>query len=238
MDMARSAGKASRSPRSTPATCADLSELVLALDRLGVARSSWPPSCCRCSTPWAIRSTTPAWRQAGPPGPVLRGCTHTVSGAKAQVQPGRLWPATLPPRPTGSRRTSAVARVGHRRRGLWLVQRLLRQRRPAASKEITRIGVRMTLTGQVFALMGGIATDAAGARDRARGRRRYLCTTAARAATGSTRTSAGCSSTWGGCFGFAFGHKENGALFSHMAVMYANALYQRGLIVSLSAGPN
>jgi cellobiose phosphorylase len=31
-------------------------------------------------------------------------------------------------------------------------------------------------------------------------------------------------------FGFAYGHKENGAMFSHMAVMYANALYQRGLV--------
>lgn len=32
----------------------------------------------------------------------------------------------------------------------------------------------------------------------------------------------------GRMFGFAYGHKENGAVFSHMAVMYANALYQRG----------
>jgi cellobiose phosphorylase len=29
-------------------------------------------------------------------------------------------------------------------------------------------------------------------------------------------------------FGFAYGHKENGAVFSHMAIMYANALYKRG----------
>lgn len=29
-------------------------------------------------------------------------------------------------------------------------------------------------------------------------------------------------------FGFAYGHKENGAVFSHMDIMYANALYQRG----------
>ena len=29
-------------------------------------------------------------------------------------------------------------------------------------------------------------------------------------------------------FGFAYGEKENGAVFSHMAVMYANALYRRG----------
>jgi cellobiose phosphorylase len=31
-------------------------------------------------------------------------------------------------------------------------------------------------------------------------------------------------------FGFAYGHKENGAVFAHMAVMYANALYQRGFV--------
>lgn len=32
----------------------------------------------------------------------------------------------------------------------------------------------------------------------------------------------------GRMFGFAYGEKENGAVFSHMAVMYANALYKRG----------
>ena len=32
----------------------------------------------------------------------------------------------------------------------------------------------------------------------------------------------------GRMFGFAYGQKENGAVFSHMAVMYANALYRRG----------
>jgi cellobiose phosphorylase len=32
----------------------------------------------------------------------------------------------------------------------------------------------------------------------------------------------------GRCFGYAFGHKENGAVFSHMTVMYAYALYERG----------
>jgi cellobiose phosphorylase len=34
----------------------------------------------------------------------------------------------------------------------------------------------------------------------------------------------------GRMFGFAYGHKENGAVFSHMTVMYANALYQRGFV--------
>lgn len=32
----------------------------------------------------------------------------------------------------------------------------------------------------------------------------------------------------GRMFGFAYGQKENGAVFSHMAVMYGNALYSRG----------
>ncbi|MBQ5376586.1 MAG: cellobiose phosphorylase [Lachnospiraceae bacterium] len=34
----------------------------------------------------------------------------------------------------------------------------------------------------------------------------------------------------GRMFGFAYGEKENGAVFSHMAVMYGNAMYQRGNI--------
>ena len=34
----------------------------------------------------------------------------------------------------------------------------------------------------------------------------------------------------GRAFGFAYGHKENGAVFAHMAVMYANALYRQGFI--------
>ena len=32
----------------------------------------------------------------------------------------------------------------------------------------------------------------------------------------------------GRMFGFAYGEKENGAVFSHMAVMFANALYRQG----------
>ena len=34
----------------------------------------------------------------------------------------------------------------------------------------------------------------------------------------------------GRMFGFAYGTKENGAVFSHMAIMYANALYQRKFV--------
>jgi cellobiose phosphorylase len=36
----------------------------------------------------------------------------------------------------------------------------------------------------------------------------------------------------GRAFGFAYGHKENGAVFSHMAVMYAYGLYNYGLVAA------
>ncbi|MGD1992053.1 MAG: cellobiose phosphorylase [Anaerolineae bacterium] len=91
-------------------------------------------------------------------------------------------------------------------------------------------GVRITLTGQTFALMGGVATEAQAA-EIVRAVDRYLYDSA----VGGPRLNTDfgdalrLSTRLGRCFGFAFGHKENGAMFSHMAVMYANALYQRGL---------
>jgi cellobiose phosphorylase len=89
-------------------------------------------------------------------------------------------------------------------------------------------GVRMTLTGQVFALMGGIATNEQ-AREIVRAADRYLY----EPTMGGYRLNTDFGEVLlnlGRCFGFAFGHKENGAMFSHMAVMYANALYQRGFV--------
>ncbi|MBN1136120.1 MAG: cellobiose phosphorylase [Anaerolineae bacterium] len=93
-------------------------------------------------------------------------------------------------------------------------------------------GVRMTLTGQVFALMGGIATDEQ-ARQIVRAADRYLYDPKVggyRLNTDFGPAAARLSMSLGRCFGFAFGHKENGAMFTHMAVMYANALYKRGLV--------
>jgi cellobiose phosphorylase len=93
-------------------------------------------------------------------------------------------------------------------------------------------GARMTLTGQVFALMGDIASDEQ-ARQIVRAADHYLYD----ASVGGYRLNTDfgpdaerLSMSLGRCFGFAFGHKENGAMFSHMAVMYAYALYKRGLV--------
>jgi cellobiose phosphorylase len=86
-------------------------------------------------------------------------------------------------------------------------------------------GVRMTLTGQVFPLMGGIATDDQ-VKDVISSVQNYLWDEN----VGGVRLNTNFHEIlpdMGRCFGFAYGHKENGAMFSHMAVMYANALYKR-----------
>lgn len=84
----------------------------------------------------------------------------------------------------------------------------------------------MMLTGQVFSIMNGTATD---------DQIEKICKSADKllfdkdAGGYRLNTDFGLVKTdMGRMFGFAFGEKENGAVFSHMAVMYASALYQRG----------
>lgn len=86
----------------------------------------------------------------------------------------------------------------------------------------------MTLTGQVFTTMFGIATgeqvkNIISAADY------YLYDDG----VGGYRLNTDFKDKdiqLGRCFGFAYGHKENGAMFSHMSVMYANALYRRNFV--------
>ena len=87
-------------------------------------------------------------------------------------------------------------------------------------------GVRMMLTGQVFAIMGGTA-DEDRIRSIARSADKYLYDRH----VGGYRLNTDfheMKTDMGRMFGFAYGEKENGAVFSHMTVMYANALYKRG----------
>ncbi len=89
-------------------------------------------------------------------------------------------------------------------------------------------GVRMILTGQVFTLMGRVAS-AQQAQEIVKATDQYLWDPS----VGGYRLNTDFETVMlnlGRAFGFAYGHKENGAMFSHMAVMYAYALYQRGLV--------
>jgi hypothetical protein len=88
--------------------------------------------------------------------------------------------------------------------------------------------IRMMLTGQVFTLMFGIATEEQ-AEKIVQAANKYLYDET----VGGYRLNTDFGENilgLGRAFGFAYGHKENGAMFSHMAMMYANALYKRRLV--------
>ena len=86
--------------------------------------------------------------------------------------------------------------------------------------------VRMMLTGQVFSIMSGTAEEEQIKKIIA-SVDKYLFDEQ----IGGCRLNTDFEEEkfdLGRMFGFAYGEKENGAVFSHMAVMYANALYKRG----------
>lgn len=87
-------------------------------------------------------------------------------------------------------------------------------------------GVRMMLTGQVFSIMSGTATEEQVA-EIVKAADAYLYDEAIGGYKLNTNFHE-VKTDMGRMFGFAYGQKENGAVFCHMAVMYANALYQRG----------
>lgn len=87
--------------------------------------------------------------------------------------------------------------------------------------------VRMTLTGQVFPVMSGLADDQE-IKQVVESVRTYLKDDELGGFRLNSNFHVDHYLDLGRAFGFAFGTKENGAVFSHMAVMYAYALYSRG----------
>lgn len=88
--------------------------------------------------------------------------------------------------------------------------------------------VRMMLTGQVFAVMSGCALLSQ-VEKICRAADHYLY----KKEIGGYRLNTNFHEDkmdLGRMFGFAYGEKENGAVFSHMTVMYAAALYRRGFV--------
>ncbi len=87
--------------------------------------------------------------------------------------------------------------------------------------------MRMTLTGQVFPVMSGVATqeDVGGV---VKSVNAFLKDPQLGGIRLNTDFGLPHYLDLGRAFGFAYGTKENGAFFSHMTVMYAYALYARG----------
>ncbi len=90
--------------------------------------------------------------------------------------------------------------------------------------------VRMMLTGQVFTVMSGTATDEQ-VKAIAASADKYLYEKE-RGGYALNTDFHELKTDLGRMFGFAYGHKENGAVFSHMTTMYGNALYKRGFVES------
>lgn len=89
--------------------------------------------------------------------------------------------------------------------------------------------VRMTLTGQVFPIMSGLANEKE-IKSVAKAVRHYLQDKELGGFRLNTDFDVPHYMDLGRAFGFAYGTKENGAFFSHMIVMYAYALYKRGFV--------
>ena len=152
-----------------------------------------------------------------------RRCAHNVSGGTIRVLPMEL----------------AENLEG---KADWLMEHIRRQEWIADGRDgwfnsyydnhgqplegIAETGARMMLTGQVFAIMSGTATEEQ-VKAIARSADKYLY----KKEEGGYRLNTDFHELkfdMGRMFGFAYGEKENGAVFSHMTVMYANALYRRG----------
>ncbi|HHU28324.1 TPA: cellobiose phosphorylase [bacterium] len=87
---------------------------------------------------------------------------------------------------------------------------------------------KMTLTGQVFAIMGNIASNEQ-INKILNASRKYLYDASVRgyrlnSPLGENKMNLG------RFMGFGYGHKENGAIFSHMQMMYAYSLIKRGFV--------
>jgi Cellobiose phosphorylase len=92
----------------------------------------------------------------------------------------------------------------------------------------TESGVRMMLTGQVFGLLSK-TPEKDQMEQMVRSAKKYLY----EKEVGGYRLNTDFHEEkydMGRMFGFAYGEKENGAVFSHMAVMYANGLYTNGFV--------
>jgi len=87
----------------------------------------------------------------------------------------------------------------------------------------------MTLTGQVFPIMSGLANNNE-IKDVVKAVGEFLKDKNNGGVRLNTDFASPSYLAMGRAFGFAYGTKENGAFFSHMVVMYAYALYQRGFV--------
>ncbi len=156
----------------------------------------------------------------------VRRCRHSVSGHRAAISCRELADTLDGMADWLMEHIRRQEWIDAGRDGGWFNSYYDNHQRPLEG--IGENGVSMMLTGQVFAIMSGTATDEQ-VRSITRSADRYLY----RREAGGYRLNTDFHELkfdMGRMFGFAYGEKENGAVFSHMTVMYANALYRRGFV--------
>ncbi|MDE7275207.1 MAG: cellobiose phosphorylase [Lachnospiraceae bacterium] len=156
----------------------------------------------------------------------VKTCTHDVSGRTILVSVEDL---------AQNLREKAEWMMEHIRRSEWVTDRegngWFNGYYDNNGRQVEGVhgdNVRMMLTSQVFAIMSGTA-DAEMTGKICQSADRYLY----KEKTGGYRLNTRFDEDkfdLGRMFGFAYGEKENGAVFSHMTVMYANALYRQGFV--------
>ena len=183
MDMARERGESVAFTALYASNLRDLSELVLALGRLGVAEVELAAELLllldTLNRAGGLRQDAGA--KQGRLARLLRRLPAHRLRRQGHGQPGRSGPRS------GRQSRLAVrppprAGMDHEPRRATAGSTATTTTTASASKAIIRNGVRMTLTGQVFTLMGGIATDEQARRSCARPI--VTCTTDAWAAIG------------------------------------------------------
>jgi len=145
---------------------------------------------------------------------------YTVSGRKVKMDTGRL---------AADLRAKSEWMTGHIRENEWLKEGFFNGYYDNRKRRVEgRHGgiIRMMLASQVFPIMGGAAEDWQIA-DILKSARRHLRDKRLKGFRLNTDFKSE-QHDLGRAFSFLYGDKENGAFFSHMAVMFAYALYKRG----------
>lgn len=159
----------------------------------------------------------------------LQKCGHNVSGKKVQIPVSEL-AENLKNKSEWMkehiRKTEWIQGIGENQSEGWFNSYY--DNHKAKVEGYFEEGVRMMLTGQVFAIMSETAKQE---------QVNAICNSADKylyeKEIGGYRLNTDFQEEkfdLGRMFGFAYGEKENGAVFSHMTVMYSNALYQRGFV--------
>lgn len=155
----------------------------------------------------------------------LKKCSHNVSGVRIQVSTEKLANSLLHKAEWMMKHIRETEWVSDSRENGWYNGYYDDHGNRVEGVDESG-NVRMMLTGQVFSIMAGTATDEQ-VKAITKAADLYLYDESC----GGYRLNTDfheLKTDMGRMFGFAYGEKENGAVFSHMAVMFANALYTRG----------